>query len=153
MQKIRIAHLGKWLSTASLLLICAFASAENASQTVTESIEDWLKVTHPVELTPGVPFDVEIEVLKLDAPTKLGVDLNYMKQDGKFGGMLKWGGTPRDIAAPGKMVWSLKFTAKPGMSDALISVCLSPDGEWNNRTKNASSGRIKVKLDSGAASK
>ena len=138
----------KRVSVVLGLLFCGALAcvAEEASQKVTEAIDDWAKITYPAEVAPDVPFEVDVEILKIDAPTKLGVNLSYTKQNGKYGGLLKWGGAARDITSPGKTTWPFKFVAKPELADAMVLVYLSPDGEWGSNTKNATGKKIKVKL-------
>jgi len=109
------------------------ANAAHAEQTV--NLGDWAKVTAPNEYTPGKPFSVKVDVLKADAPTKLAVSANWLKQGGGFGGFLQYLGMAKDISGPGSHQFQINLKkSKPNMQSASLVFYLSPDGEWKNKT-------------------
>ncbi len=110
---------------------CGRAAAQSPATTKTSA--DWAEIEYPRTADPAAPIDIQL-TYKGDAPGKLAVDLYWMKADGGFGGMLRFG--QRKDAVPGQ-TQTFRFT--PGTKDGMASfhalAFLSPDGEWNNRQK------------------
>ncbi len=104
------------------------------------ALGDWGRITLPDDYELNQPFTATIEVLKLETPCKLSLSANWMKPERKFGGFLQFIGT-RDISGPGS--YDFKVTIKrdkPNLESLSLSVYLSPDGEWKNKTAAAAAG-------------
>lgn len=117
-----------------LFFVCILVSAR-ARETV--ALGDWAKVTVPESYQRNEPFTVEVEILKLDAPTQLALSANWTNENGHFGGFLQYLGAGKPISAPGTTEFRITINkTKPNLKGLMLSVFLSPDGNWKNNTVN-----------------
>lgn len=105
----------------------------------TWTLENRLRVTLPETYRTGEPFDARIEILEGPAePQKLEVRINYLKNDLRYGGGLE--SVVGNVEVEGPMVYEEPITItkeKPDLGLALVTVYLSPDRGWKNRTLQA----------------
>jgi len=87
------------------------------------ALGDWAKVTVPESYQLNEPFTVKVELLKLDAPTKLVLSANWTNENGHFGGFLQYLGTGKAITEPGSYEFKIRITkTKPGLKGLMLSV-------------------------------
>jgi hypothetical protein len=111
--------------------------------TKTEKPEAWLELTYPEKLVPGRRIPVLIKLHGAQKGLQVRADLHWMKADGKFGGMAAWGGNGQPITDPDG-THTVYFRPKPvkDMSHYIITVFLTPDGQWQTRKALATSSAI-----------
>lgn len=108
-------------------------SGVQAEQTV--SLGDWAKVTAPTEYEQGVAFPVKVDLLKVDGPTKLVMNANWLKDSGAFGGFLQLLNINEDVSGPKTFEFNVTISkTKPNLKSVSLALYLSPDGEWKNKT-------------------
>lgn len=118
---------------AALLVLC-LASPLMAEKTV--ELEDWARMTVPEQYKTGEAFQITVELLKVDGPTKLIVNANWKKTGGQFGGFLQMLGISKDVSEPGTHTFNVTIrNTKPDLGSAVLTAYLSSDGHWKNRTK------------------
>ncbi|WP_269541881.1 glycoside hydrolase family 16 protein [Cerasicoccus fimbriatus] len=116
-----------------LTLLLLLVSGVQAEQTIT--LGDWAKVTAPTEYEQGVAFPVKVDVLKVDGPTKLVMNANWLKDSGAFGGFLQLLNINEDVTAPKSFEFNVTISkTKPNLKSVSLALYLSPDGEWKNKT-------------------
>lgn len=121
----------KYLITPLILSACLLTAAP-AREPVW--LGDWARITLPETYTLNEPFPVTVEVLKLDAPANLSISANWKKDSGQFGGFLQFLKS-LDLTEPGRHELMLTVRKdKPNLKTAVITVYLSPDGVWKNRS-------------------
>jgi hypothetical protein len=107
----------------------------------------WCVISCPGPVATGVSFEVKIDLRGLAGKAKLAVDLHYLKQDGSFGGMLAWGGGGKDVDRDGPQTRRFTIaTLKEDLGTFHAYAFLSPDGEWRNRTKEATGPSLKLQV-------
>jgi len=128
----------------SLAAAPAASSASGASATGTvKQTEAWAELVYPDSAAIDAPFTVKL-TYKDNAPGMLAVDLYWMRADGSFGGMLRYG--PRKAAQPGQTQdFNFTIPAKDGMASVQVTAFLSPDGDWNNRQKEIRGPSVPLK--------
>lgn len=98
------------------------------------ALGDWGRITLPESYQLNEPFTVKVEVLKLEGPTQLVLSANWKNQSDGFGGFLQYF-RAKEISEAGVHEMNLTIRKdKPGLKTAVLTVYLSPDGEWKNNT-------------------
>lgn len=132
-----------WLVCLSLVFVVvpAYSKADTPAQTA-KAVSDWCEIEYPTAVVAGDKLEVKITPKGIGtAPTKLAVDLDWMKKDGNFGGVIKAG--PRRDAAGGKAEqYTFTVENKEELGGVIIVTYLSPDGSWDSRTKLAQTPTI-----------
>jgi len=117
------------------LPLLAWLLAMTTNAQTTTNLGDWATVTAPSTYKTGVPYEVTVDVKKIDKPTSLVIAGNYLKTSGAFGGFLQMFGVNERITEPGKHTFKLNITqTKPDLGQVSLVVYLSPDGTWSSRT-------------------
>ena len=95
---------------------------------------DWLKIEAPEQLVPEQTFTAKLTLLQDQPGMKLRADLHWVRNNGKFGGMNAYGGNAQPATAG---LHSLRFTpkAKPDLGTYVLTVWLSPTGNFDDNTK------------------
>lgn len=123
------------------LLIPAMAFPFTQAQATfrTFDVEGRLRVTVPEAFEYGVPFPARVEVLEApEEPQTLALSFNYLKEQGLYGGVLEPVQQSYDVAGSGEFPLELVVSEeKSGLTVALLTAYLSPDGSWKNRTMQA----------------
>ncbi|MBN2295385.1 MAG: hypothetical protein JXM70_23340, partial [Pirellulales bacterium] len=114
--------------------------------TTTGKMDDWAMVTYPDSVQAGHTFKVSIELPQTFEGQKLVANLNWLKDDGHYGGFNTVGRPASVDATKGSHEFSIKPRSKPGLGKFLLTVYLSPNSGWGDRTK---SGTIGIPLGSG----
>jgi hypothetical protein len=73
--------------TLAMLLTFSLCLALNAQNTTVNS-DDWVVISSSKEASPGTPFEVQVDIRKLNGKTQLSLDLHWMRKDGTYGGFL-----------------------------------------------------------------
>jgi hypothetical protein len=134
--------LAAWLATG-------FPQLSVAQNTTPIVNGDWVMVRSPQEASPGIPFEIQLEVKEYKEKTQVGLDLHWMRKDGSYGGFLAMGGR-QDVDKAGPLTFSPKFGNPEGMAIIAPIVFLSPDGSWEKRTHVFNAPAISVKIDGAA---
>jgi hypothetical protein len=138
------------ISGSAASAAAAPAAPAAAIATVSKPLDDWAVLTVPKTYKTGIAFPVTLEILKLDAPGRLVLNAGWLKQNGQYGGFLQMLGAEKDVSQPGTFHFNVTVTkTKPGMKAAVLNAYLSPDGNWQNKTR---SGTADIPLDAGGAS-
>jgi hypothetical protein len=135
----------------AMLLVLGLCLAGNAQHTTLNS-KGWAVISSPREASPGAPFEVQVDVKKLDGKTQLGLDLHWMHKDSSYGGFLAVGGR-RDVEQTGPQTFRVTFNLQEGMAAVVPTVFLSPDGSWDRRTHDANGLAIIINATGAVAEK
>ena len=123
----------------SILSLLGILAIHCAAAETTWTVGQRLRVTLPESYTVGVPFPVKLEFLEKPAVAqKVGLGFDHLLAKGAFGGKLQ--PIPLRLSVAGPVTFNETLTireAKPGLTVALFTVFLSPDGTWKNRTLQA----------------
>ncbi|MDF3128421.1 family 16 glycosylhydrolase [Kiritimatiellaeota bacterium B1221] len=123
-----------------LFSICLFTITQGAGPV---ALGDWGRITLPDNYELNQPFTATIEVLKSDASGKISLSANWMKPGRQFGGFLQFIGT-QDLSGPGTYTFKVNIKRdKPNLESLSLSVYLSPDGDWKNRTASGTANLSK----------
>lgn len=120
----------------TLLLTPILLSAGSATRT-------WelgkLRITTPVEYSEGVPFTVEVELLtKHGEPESLELVFHHLAGDGTFAGRLYDPDSHKIFSDVGRFETELVIPHNPpNLGLALLTVYLSPDRSWEQRSLQA----------------
>ncbi len=106
---------------------------------ITNKPVDWITFDVPEEVTPGKPFEVRLHLKgkAIDSKLKLRADLHWSRSGGRFGGMNAWGGEAKDISGAGPYVFRFKPVSEPGLSHFIVTVWMTPTGEWSDQAEVA----------------
>jgi hypothetical protein len=137
--------------TLAMLLTFSLCLAVNAQNT-TVNRDDWAVISSSKEASPGTPFEVQVDIRKLNGKTQLGLDLHWMRKDGTYGGFLAVGGR-RDVEKTGPQTFRVTFNLKEDMATVVPTIFLSPDGNWDRRTHAANGPEIPVNAAGAVAEK
>lgn len=115
------------------------AAAEVEAFTPKNRTYDWITFDVPEKAVPGRPLEVKVHLkgAAIDATMKLRADLHWSDTAGRFGGMNAYGGAAKDVAGPGPYVFRFTPVDKPRLRNFIITVWLSPTGEWADRKQIA----------------
>jgi hypothetical protein len=115
------------------------ATAGDDEPEITNEPLDWIAFDVPEKVTPGKPFEVRVHLKGkgTNAKLKLRADLHWSRAGGRFGGMNAWGGEAKDISGPGPYVFRFRPVSKPGLRHFLVTVWMTPTGEWSDHTEVA----------------
>ena len=116
------------------------AAADVAEVEITNKAFDWISFDVPEKVTPERPFEARVHLKGkgIDSKLKLRADLHWGRSGGGFGGMNAWGGEAQEISGAGPYVFRFKPVSKPGLSHFIVTVWLTPTGEWSDHTEIAS---------------
>ncbi|MBC8868453.1 MAG: hypothetical protein H8E44_03505, partial [Planctomycetes bacterium] len=115
----------------------ATASADDVE--ITNKPLDWITFDVPEKVAPGKSFEARVHLKgkAADSKLKLRADLHWSRTGGRFGGMNVWGGEAKDISGAGPYVFRFKPVSKPGLSHFIVTVWMTPTGEWSDQTEVA----------------
>jgi len=113
------------------------ATGGDDSSTHTTALGRWGSVTHPAEVAEGEAFEVTVHLPETIEGQKLCVSLNWVKKAGGFGGFNTVSRPNQIDAVAGDHTVKIKPRPKPGLGGYVLTVYLSPDGGWKNRTEAA----------------
>ena len=104
------------------------------SRHVSYDAPQWLTATFPVAMQPGEACQVKLVLHDVKNDLKLLADLNWSKKNGEFGGTDTWGGPAHEVNGPGPHTFSFNPADKPDLGSFVLTVYLSPTGEWKDHT-------------------
>ncbi len=85
-------------------------------------------------MQPGEACQVKLVLHDVKNGLKLLADLNWSKKNGAFGGTNTWGGPAQDVNGPGPYTFSFTPADKPDLGSFVLTVYLSPTGDWKDHT-------------------
>jgi hypothetical protein len=122
-------------------LVLGIQTASLLAAPCTFNIDETIRITLPESYELNVPFDIRVEVLKLPEPDQqMELRFNHLKRNGKFGGGLQSAAGKIRVGNEAPFVFEDTVTItkqKPDMGVTLLTVYLSPDRSWRNRTLQA----------------
>ncbi len=104
------------------------------SRHVSYDAPPWLTATFPAALRPGQSCQVKLVLHGVKNGLKLLADLNWSKKNGAFGGTDTWGGPAQNVNGPGPYTFSFNPADKPDLGNFVLTVYLSPTGDWKDHT-------------------
>jgi hypothetical protein len=104
------------------------------SRHVSYDAPPWLTATFPTAMQPGEAYQVKLVLHDVKNGLKLLADLNWSKKNGAFGGTDTWGGPAQDVNGPGPYIYSFTPADKPDLGSFILTVYLSPTGDWKDHT-------------------
>ncbi len=93
---------------------------------------DWASLEYPSQVKLGDTIDVKVNY-KESGPGKLAVDIYWLKADGSFGGMLRYG--QRKDATAGNHTFRFLIDGQAELASFHAMLFVSPDGNWDSREK------------------
>lgn len=124
-------------------LICASLIAVGAALAETKTT-DWCTIESPASAKVGEAIKVKIALKDIPEGQVLRADLHWRDKSGAYKGPNNWGGEGKPVTANSTVELTLKAKAKPDLGSVHVAVYLSPDGEFKNKTKNATGSEIKI---------
>ncbi len=100
---------------------------------------DWIDFDVPEGIAPGKPFEAKLRLKGegIKPGLKLRADLHWSRANGSFGGMNAFGGEAQDVLGEGPYVFRIVPAEKPGLRNFVLTVWLTPSGEWSDHTSIA----------------
>lgn len=100
----------------------------------TNKPSDWVTIEAPDLLVPGKQTAIKFNITKQVTGMQLRADLNWMDTGNRFKGTNDYGG--KGVPITGKQTCTINFTPvdKPQLGNFLLTVWLTPTGNWDDRT-------------------
>jgi hypothetical protein len=116
---------------------------------------DWIDFDVPEGLAVGKPFEATLRLQGegVKPGLKLRADLHWSRANGSFGGMNAFGGEAQDVSGEGPYRFRMTPVEKPGLRNFVLTVWLTPSGEWSDHTSIAQFQIAKQKSESEATYK
>jgi hypothetical protein len=94
----------------------------------------WLTATFPRAMKPGEEYQAKFVLHDVKNGLKLLADLNWTKKNGAFSGTDISGGPAQNVNGPGPYTFTFHPVDKPDLGSFVLTVYLSPTGDWNDHT-------------------
>ena len=94
----------------------------------------------PASFAPDRPAEVKVRLHGIQPGMKVHCDLHWQRDNGFFGGMNVWGGPDQTVSGEGPYVFKFTPKPKPDLAYYVVTVYISPTGEWKDHVDMATWG-------------